>query len=190
MYNDTIPPPTWWPQPAGYNADYRTWMFLLRDAGLVRNGKGVNYDRPEVIAFRPGTYPEGIWRCPSGEAAIPIPDWSENKTHYAMSGNLTHVNVVLLPRNKWYWKVSMLPDPGRKVLLADSWHYAGNNHAIYAGYPDVTSGNSALSFRHREAINLLFFDGHAETKSRGPDDPVLISSRFVLDFCKPPEWTW
>jgi len=192
MYNDVIPPPTWWPQPSGVHSDYRIWPFLLRDAGLVKNGKGVNSSRPEPIAFRPGTYPEGIWRCPSGDAAIPYPDWSENKTHYGMSGNLLHVDPTNTPRNKWYWRVMQLPDPGKKVLLADSWHSGGNNQAIYINEiynnPQNPYLSSALSIRHRDATNLLFFDGHAITKSRGPSDHIMVYWRFIYDFIKPDEW--
>jgi hypothetical protein len=35
------------------------------DAELVAEGTGVNVGYPEVIGLNPGTYPAGIWRCPS-----------------------------------------------------------------------------------------------------------------------------
>ena len=49
-------------------------------------------------------------------------------------------------------------------------------------------GRSGLSIRHRDATNLLFFDGHAVTKSRGPDDHIMVYWRFIYDFIKPDEW--
>jgi prepilin-type processing-associated H-X9-DG protein len=115
-----------------------------------------------------------------------------NRTHYGMSGNLLHANPVGFPLELAYWRVSQLPDPGKKVLLADSWHSGGNNQAIYIeeilNYPNDPYGCSSLSIRHRDATNLLFFDGHAVTKSRGPNDLVMVYLRFVYDFIKPEEW--
>ena len=97
MYYDVIPPASWWPQPPMAGVDYRIWAWLLLDAGLVRHGVGPNDTYPEVIALNAGTYPEGVWRCPAGDAS---PDWWMNQTHYGMSGNLTHIDPVVLPRRK------------------------------------------------------------------------------------------
>jgi len=187
MHNDVIPPATWWPQtdPSYQNI----WPWPLYGAKLIKLGQGVNAGYPEAIAINPGTYPEGIWRCPAGEAA---PAWWMNRTHYGMSANLLHADPVAFPRERAYWRVSQLPDPGKKVLLADSWHTGRNNHAIYVNViyenPVDPYGGSSLSFRHRDATNLLFFDGHAVTKSRGPDDRLMVYWRFVYDFNKPEEW--
>ena len=183
MHNDVIPPATWWPQTG--TGDERIWPWLLFSAKLIKLGQGVNAGYPEAIAINPGTYPEGIWRCPAGEAA---PAWWMNRTHYGMSGNLLHA----VPGHKNYRLKSSLPDPGKKVLLADSWHSGGNNQAIYIdeilNSPNDPYGRSSLSIRHRDAANLLFFDGHAVTKSRGPSDLVMVYWRFIYDFIKPDEW--
>jgi len=191
MYNDAIPPAVWWPQT---DPSYqKIWPWPLFDAKLIKAGTGENAGFPEAIAVTPGTYPEGIWRCPAGPPTRNNPYWeNQNWTHYGMSGNLLHTDPTWIPRNLWYWRVSQLPDPGKKVLLADSLHSGGNNHAIYVNViqenPVDPYGGSGLSFRHRDATNLLFFDGHAETKSRGPNDHVMVFSRFLYDFCKPEEW--
>jgi prepilin-type N-terminal cleavage/methylation domain-containing protein/prepilin-type processing-associated H-X9-DG protein len=175
-YNDAIPPANWWPQPLPppSGADYRIWPYLLRDAGLVGNGTGGNSTYPEPIGLDAGTYPGGIWRCPAGEVS---PKWWWNQTHYGMNGNMYHANVEELPSNKWFRRRSALrEDPAIKMLLADSSHWYGNNQAIYID--DI--GSFILSFRHRSAINMLYLDGHAKTKEKGPDD--LLYSRFFQDF--------
>jgi len=76
MSNEYIPPASWWPQPT--DVDTRIWPWHLLDAELVAEGTGVNVGYPEVIGLNPGTYPAGIWRCPSGEAS---PKWWMNQTH-------------------------------------------------------------------------------------------------------------
>lgn len=180
MYNEVIPPASWWPQ-TDPNTQ-RIWPWLLLDAKLMRQGPPPNTGYPEAIGVCQGTYPEGIWRCPSGAAS---PQWWMNQTHYGMSGNLVHANPEK-SRHLWYWRRSNLPDPGAKILLADTFHVLGNSHAIYI--EDVYTGTLEISFRHRLATNLLFFDGHAVTKSRGPDDPASIWLKFIYLLCKPPEW--
>ncbi len=175
-YNEAFPAASWWPQPQPQpaGADYRIWPWQLLDAGLVKRGIGGNSTYPEPIALDVGTYPLGIWRCPAGQAS---PKWWMNQTHYGMNGNMFHANVEELPREKWFRRRSgMREDPAYKMLLADSLHWAGNNHALYI--QDIVTGG--ISFRHRNATNLLYLDGHAATKERGPDD--LLWSRFFSDF--------
>jgi len=180
-YNDAFPPATWWPQPPMPGVDYRIWPFLLRDAGLIKNGNRSNPSYPEPIACDAGTYPEGIWRCPAGPAA---PKWWFNQTHYGMNGNLFHVNPDQLPRDKYYKRRSWFPDPSAKVLLGDSNIRFGNSQALYVD--DLRT----FDFRHRAAINLLYIDGHAATKERGPDDPALIAGRFWHDFTRSADYCW
>ncbi len=179
-YNDIIPSAVWWSNSRNTNDGHPIWPYPLRDAGLVGNGTGGNAGIPEPIALDAGTYPLGIWRCPSGG---PTTKWWWNQTHYGMNGEMFHTDLDV-PSRKWYKRRSKAPDPAGKVLLADSWSPDGNNQTMYL----VNIGISGLSFRHRSATNLLYIDGHTVTKSAGTFDPVLLWSRFFNDFAAPEGW--
>jgi len=106
-----------------------------------------------------------------------------------MSGTLPPVNPDALPPEKYYRKISELPNPADKMLLADSWHYYGNNHAIYIDF-SLDEAFSAMSFRHNGglATNMLYFDGHSATKNRPSGDWTQVQLDLMDEYIKPSGW--
>ena len=71
------------------------------------------------------------------------------------------------------WTYSKVKSPSRKLMFADSWHSGeaprASQHSDRLNVPNVVAP------RHNKGANILFVDGHVETR-RGADLEKILSS--------------
>jgi len=153
MYIDdqgsVYPSAIFWPTVSG---DYRYWQTALYNAGFVKKGVGINASSPvgETVGFQVGTTPSGIWKCALGPKSRN--NWT-SQTHYGMNAS-SFMNV--------YVKDSAIKRPSQLVNMTDSTGEFTTGECSVVYKPGT--GNQMIGFRHNSRANVLYCDGHVDSR--------------------------
>ena len=126
------------------------WSQFIYTAGLFKG-------QPVYPSFgtSPSTFRQKIMACPTRLATLP--DFSTNqnmKFHYAindyLAGFIVAAGVQETP------KLAKIKAPASRFILTET----TGNYYVYT----FTSGNFYLNYLHNNSLNMLFVDGHADTR--------------------------
>jgi prepilin-type N-terminal cleavage/methylation domain-containing protein/prepilin-type processing-associated H-X9-DG protein len=135
------------------------------------------------------SYPRNML-CPDGygarnyAGASPITrTYGMNTTRWgvgAPAGDINYLNdghVVVCTRGCWFVR-TQVNRPSAKLVMADSldWWISALQSNVYSADIYEAGKNMLIAYRHRNAVNIAYFDGHVDRQPRASIDRMLSST--------------
>ncbi|HEX7008594.1 MAG TPA: DUF1559 domain-containing protein [Phycisphaeraceae bacterium] len=103
----------------------------------------------------------GIWHCPSEELVGDAERW-KNVESYGGNLHLADFGVSSVNRQYYYWNIRSVPQASNRIAAMDA-VTEGIGPSINRWHPLLEI--SYLGWRHTDAANILYLDGHAGSLS-------------------------